>query len=75
MTPVSIALSTARVRSRTRRRRAAPAAAELDSRADDGRTAVTEALRANHPELADYLREKGARGVAITADLKAPPKD
>lgn len=51
------------------------AGAELDSRADDGRTAVTEALRGNHPELAEYLRQKGARGVEITADLKAAPKD
>jgi len=51
------------------------AGAELDSRADDGRTALTEALRANHPALADYLRQKGARGVEITADLKAPPRD
>jgi ankyrin repeat protein len=51
------------------------AGAEIDSRADDGRTAVTEALRGGHAELAEYLRQKGARGVEITADLKAPPKE
>jgi hypothetical protein len=51
------------------------AGAELNSRADDGRTTVTEALRGKHPELADYLRSKGARGAEITADLTAPSKD
>jgi hypothetical protein len=51
------------------------AGAEIDSRADDGRTAVTEALRGGHAELAAYLRQKGARDVEITAELKAPPKE
>jgi ankyrin repeat protein len=51
------------------------AGAEINSRADDGRTALTEALRANHPELADYLRSKGGHGAEITADLMAPPKE
>src|SRR6185503_1745502 len=36
--------------------------AELNSRADDGRTALTESMRGRNPELADYLRSKGALG-------------
>ena len=51
------------------------AGAEINSRTDDGRTAVTEALRGKHPELADYLRSKGGHGAEITADLMAPPKE
>jgi ankyrin repeat protein len=51
------------------------AGAEINSRTDDGRTAVTEALRGKHPELADYLRTKGGHGAEITADLMAPPKE
>jgi len=51
------------------------AGAEPGSRADDGRTPVTEALRGNHAELAGYLRSKGAHDAAITADLMAPPVD
>lgn len=51
------------------------AGAEINSRSDDGRTAVTEALRGKHPELADYLRSKGGHGAEITADLMAPPKE
>jgi len=51
------------------------AGTELDARANDGRTALTEALRGKHPELAEYLRSKGAHGVEITANLQAPPVD
>lgn len=51
------------------------AGAEINSRTDDGRTAVTEALRGKHPELADYLRSKGGHGAEITADLMAPPRE
>jgi ankyrin repeat protein len=51
------------------------AGAEPTARADDGRTAVTEALRGKHAELAEYLRTRGARDAAITADLTAPPVD
>jgi ankyrin repeat protein len=51
------------------------AGAEINSRSDDGRTAVTEALRGKHPELADYLRSKGGHGAEITADLMASPKE
>jgi uncharacterized protein len=51
------------------------AGAELDSRADDGRTALTEALRGKHAELAAYLRARGAREVEITANLQAAPAD
>lgn len=51
------------------------AGAEVNSRADDGRNAVTEALRGKHPEIADYLRSKGGHGAEITAKLDAPPVD
>ena len=48
--------------------------AEINSRADDGRTAVTVAIRARHPEMAEYLRSKGGRGAEVTADLGAAPE-
>lgn len=51
------------------------AGAELDSRADDGRTAVTEALRGKHPDIAAFLKSKGGHGAEITADLMVEPKD
>lgn len=51
------------------------AGAEINSRADDGRNAVTEAMRGKHPEIADYLRSKGGRAAEITANLDAPPVD
>ncbi|HEX8106542.1 MAG TPA: ankyrin repeat domain-containing protein [Kofleriaceae bacterium] len=51
------------------------AGAEINSRSDDGRTAVTEALRGKHAEIADYLRGKGGHGAEITANLEAEPKD
>jgi len=49
--------------------------AEINSRADDGRTALTESMRGRNPELADYLRSKGALGAEITANLKAAPAE
>jgi ankyrin repeat protein len=51
------------------------AGAEINSRADDGRTALTEALRGKHTEIAAYLRSRGAREAAITANLMAEPVD
>jgi hypothetical protein len=51
------------------------AGSEINSRTDDGRTSVTEALRGKHPELAEYLRSRGGRGAEITADLTVSPKE
>jgi ankyrin repeat protein len=51
------------------------AGAELDSRADDGRTPLSEARRRKHEALVRYLVGKGARGPELAADLTAPPKD
>lgn len=51
------------------------AGAEINARADDGRTAVSEALRGKHPELAAYLRSRGGRDPEITADLTRAPVD
>ena len=48
--------------------------AEIGARGDDGRTAVSEALRGGHPSLADYLRSKGGRDAAITANVLAAPE-
>lgn len=48
--------------------------ADIDSRANDGRNAITEALRGGHPALAHYLRARGAKEVAITADLTKEPE-
>jgi len=48
--------------------------AELNSRADDGRNAVTEALRGKHPELAAYLKSRGGKTAELTADLARPPE-
>jgi uncharacterized protein len=48
--------------------------ADINSRANDGRNAITEALRGGHPALADYLRAKGAKEAAITADLTKEPE-
>jgi uncharacterized protein len=49
--------------------------AEIAVRANDGRNAVSEALRGHHPELAAYLRTRGGSDPNITADLMAEPKD
>jgi len=49
--------------------------AEIAARANDGRNAVSEAERGKHAELVAYLRTKGGVDPAITADLKAPPKE
>ena len=48
--------------------------ADINSRGNDGRNVLSEALRGGHPEFAEYLRTKGAKEVAITADLGKPPK-
>jgi hypothetical protein len=48
--------------------------ADIDARANDGRNAITEALRGGHPELAEYLRMRGAKEAAITADLSRAPE-
>jgi uncharacterized protein len=48
--------------------------ADIESRANDGRNAITEALRGGNPELADYLRARGAKEAAITADLTKEPE-
>jgi cytohesin len=48
--------------------------ADINARGNDGRNAITEAIRGGHPELADYLRAKGAKEVAITADLSKAPE-
>jgi uncharacterized protein len=47
--------------------------AELSSRADDGRTPLSEAMRGKHEELVAFLKEKGAAGGVITADLTKSP--
>ncbi len=47
--------------------------AELSSRSDDGRTALTEAMRNKHEAFAIWLRSKGAPGGEITADLMKSP--
>lgn len=49
--------------------------AEVGARANDGRNAVSEAERGKHTELAAYLRTKGGADAAITADLRAAPKE
>jgi hypothetical protein len=48
--------------------------AEINARTNDGRTAVTEALRLKHAETAAYLRTKGGTGAEITVDLMQEPK-
>ena len=48
--------------------------AELNSRADDGRNAVTEARRGSHPELAAYLKSRGGKTAEVTANLAQPPE-
>ena len=51
------------------------AGAEINSRADDGRTAVTEALRGKHPEPAEHLRSKGGRAAELLPELPPPRRD
>jgi hypothetical protein len=66
ITPVSSALSTARVRSRT------PSLARM---LDTWFFTVPSAVAGKHAELADHLRGKGGHGAEITADLHAEPRD
>jgi ankyrin repeat protein len=47
--------------------------AEIDARTNDGRTAVTEATRRKHPELAEYLKSTGGSDGEITKNLMQPP--